>query len=90
MVLVEDSRDGGRRVHFEVDRELARFVFDKGSITIDGVSLTVVDPRGGHFHVAVVPITLERTTIGDYAAGRAVNVEADLVGKWVARLMAPR
>ena len=62
---------------------------DKGSITIDGVSLTVVRPEGGRFGVALIPLTLELTTLSDLSTGDRVNLEADMIGKWVERLMPP-
>ena len=85
---VEDSGDGGRLLGFAVEPRLARYVVDKGSITLDGTSLTVVEPEGARFRVALVPLTLERTTFGEAVAGTPVNVEADLIGKWVERLSA--
>ena len=62
----------------------------KGSITIDGVSLTIVAPRGRRFDVALVPETLRKTTLGTLQPGELVNLEADLVGKWIAQLVPPR
>jgi riboflavin synthase len=85
-----DTQDGGRRMTVEVPEELARFLVEKGSITVDGVSLTVVEPRGRRFDVALVPHTLERTTLGAARAGARVNLEADLLGKWIDRLLVAR
>ncbi len=76
---VEDSGDGGRRLSFEVDPGF--------SVAVDGVSLTVVEPRGRIFDVAAIPITLEKTTLGRAERGRVVNLEADLIGKWIERLV---
>jgi riboflavin synthase len=87
VAAVEDSRDGGRVMRVEVGSELARYLVDKGSVTIDGVSLTVVSPNGGRFDVALIPITLEKTSLGTASVGRDVNVEADMIGKWIERLM---
>jgi riboflavin synthase len=84
---VEDSGDGGRRLSFEVDPGFERYLVDKGSVAVDGVSLTVVEPRGRLFHVAAIPITLEKTTLGRAERGRVVNLEADLIGKWIERLV---
>jgi riboflavin synthase len=81
--------DGGARLQVEAPASLQRFLFDKGSITVDGVSLTVVAPRAGSFEVALIPATLEKTTLGRARAGDAVNLEADLLGKWVERLLRP-
>jgi riboflavin synthase len=90
VAAVADAGDGGRSVTFEVEPGLERWLVDKGSVTLDGVSLTVVRPSGRRFDVAVIPETLARTTLGAAAAGRRVHVEGDLVGKWVARLLAER
>ena len=95
VAAAEDTKDGGRRLAFEVADAagappLERFLVDKGSITVDGVSLTVVVPRGRRFDVALVPLTLERTTLGSARPGDAVNLEADLLGKWIDRLLVAR
>lgn len=87
---IENSGDGGRLIEFEVPPELARFLVDKGSITIDGVSLTVVAPKLRRFSVAVIPLTLEKTTLGRARVGDEVNLEADVLGKWVDQLLAAR
>jgi riboflavin synthase len=69
---------------------LERYLIEKGSIAIDGISLTVVGPRGALFDVAVIPATLAATSLGRAAAGQRVHVEADLVGKWIERLLPER
>ena len=61
---------------------------EKGSIAVDGVSLTVAALREREFEVAVIPHTLEVTTLGDLRAGDAVNLEVDVLGKYVARAVA--
>ena len=81
-----DSGDGGLWMEVEVPPELERFLVDKGSITVDGISLTVVRPQGRRFSVALIPLTLQHTTLGRAHAGQAVNLEADLVAKWIDRL----
>ncbi len=85
VVEVADTRDGGRRLRFEVEPRLSVYLLDKGSVTLDGVSLTVVDPVGARFDVAVIPATLGRTSLETADVGDEVHVEADLVGKWVVR-----
>lgn len=85
VVEVADTGDGGRRIRFEVEPRLAVYLVDKGSVTLDGISLTVVDPVGARFDVAVIPKTLEWTSLGSAQAGDEVHVEGDLVGKWVLR-----
>lgn len=89
IVELADSRDGGRLVTFEVPRGFERWLVAKGSVTIDGISLTVVAPRGRRFRVAVIPETLTWTTLGAARAGDPVHLEADLIGKWVERLVRP-
>jgi riboflavin synthase len=75
---------------FAVDRGWSRYVVEKGSIALDGVSLTVADLRSLELDVAVVPHTLAATTLGDRAPGDLVNVEVDVLGKYVERLLAAR
>ena len=60
---------------------------EKGSITVDGVSLTVVDSKDGEFSVAIIPYTYEHTRFHAYEVGATVNLEFDVIGKYVARLM---
>ncbi len=81
-----DTGDGGAEFVFEVPEGFERYLFDKGSVTIDGISLTVVAPAGRRFGVAVIPHTLARTHLVHLSAGDPVHLEADLVGKWVERL----
>jgi riboflavin synthase len=81
-------RDPGEHwdvVTFEMPPELAAYLVDKGSITVDGVSLTVVEAGEESFTVSLIPETLRRTTLGFRAAGDAVNLEVDVIGKYVAR-----
>ncbi len=85
IVEIADTRDGGRRIRFEVEPRLAVYLVDKGSVTLDGISLTVVDPVGARFDVAVIPQTLSWTSLGTAAVGDEVHVEGDLIGKWVLR-----
>lgn len=90
IVAIADSRDGGRLFTFEVPRGFERWLVGKGSVTIDGISLTVVAPRGRRFRVAVIPETLARTTLGAARVDDPVHLEADLVGKWIERLVRRR
>lgn len=87
LVEVRDVGDGGRVMGFEVDAGLERYLIEKGSVCLDGISLTVVEPRGTRFDVAVIPLTLEVTNLGQAEVGWPVNVEVDLVGKWIERLL---
>jgi riboflavin synthase len=72
-------------VTISMPRELAPYLVDKGSITVDGVSLTVVEAQQDGFTVSLIPETLRRTTLGFREPGAAVNLEADVIGKYVAR-----
>ena len=70
-------------------REYADLVVDKGSVAVDGVSLTVVEPDNGTFAAALIPETLRRTNLGASRAGDSVNLEFDMVAKYVRKLVAP-
>ena len=80
------SRDGGV-VRFRLPRELSRHVARKGSICVDGVSLTVNRVEGDSFEVNLIPHTLEVTTLGRLKKGTRVNLEIDLVARYVDRLL---
>lgn len=75
------------RVWFEAPPELLAYMVDKGSVTLDGVSLTIVEVGRTSFQVALIPHTLKVTTLGSLSVGTRVNVEADVIAKYVARLM---
>jgi len=82
------GRDPGEHwdvVTISMPRDLAPYLVDKGSITVDGVSLTVVEAGDDAFTVSLIPETLRRTTLGFRAPGDAVNLEVDVIGKYVAR-----
>jgi riboflavin synthase len=84
------SRAPGARsdeVRFALPPELARYVVEKGSITVDGVSLTVAGTDGASFTVALIPTTLAHTTLGMRVPGDTVNLEVDVVAKYVERLV---
>lgn len=87
-VLHVGERDGWRLVRVSLPEPLARYVVEKGSITADGVSLTVAGVGGGSFDVALVPHTLEVTVLDSRRPGDRVNLEADVVAKYVERLLA--
>jgi riboflavin synthase len=78
------------RVEFEVPPELARYVARKGSICVDGVSLTVNGAVGDRFDVNLVPHTLEVTVLASYEPGTRVNLEVDIIARYLERLMAER
>jgi riboflavin synthase len=82
-------RDGDSTVvGIEADPELLRYVVEKGSIAVDGVSLTVSAIDDDAFEVSLIPETLERTTLGAAAPGRRVNLEVDVLAKYVEKLSA--
>jgi riboflavin synthase len=76
------------RVEFEVPAELARYVARKGSICVDGVSLTVNGASGRRFDVNLVPHTLEMTILGGFQPGTRVNLEVDIIARYLERLVA--
>jgi riboflavin synthase len=77
------------RVQFEAPAPLARYIARKGSVCIDGVSLTVNDVDGPRFSVNLIPHTLEVTTLDEYRAGTRVNLEVDIIARYLERLNAP-
>ena len=85
---IED--DGfARRVRITLPTQLLRYVVDKGSITLSGVSLTVAELGETWAEVSLIPETLERTNLGEIQVGSQMNVECDIVAKYVERLVAP-
>ncbi|MDD5110316.1 MAG: riboflavin synthase [Patescibacteria group bacterium] len=75
-----------RRLEITLPRSIAHLVASKGSIAIDGVSLTVVTIHRNHFTIGLIPETLKRTTLGNLRVGDSVNLEADLVARYLQRL----
>jgi riboflavin synthase len=87
-VVRETRADGfARVVTVGAPPELLRYVVEKGSIAVDGVSLTVAAIGGDWFSVALIPETLERTTLGTATVGRPVNLEVDVLAKYVEKLV---
>jgi riboflavin synthase len=87
--IVERREDSGSvRLTVEVPADLARFIAAKGSVAIDGVSMTVNEVSGRRFGVNVIPITQRETNLGGLAAGAAVNLEIDMLARYVGRLLA--
>ena len=75
------------RMTFEVPDELARYVARKGSICVDGVSLTINEVSGNTFGLNIIPHTAEVTTMGSYEIGAAVNIEVDLLARYIERML---
>ena len=84
---VDADAAGGARLSLRVPAELARYVVERGSIAIDGVSLTIAAVDGEEITVALIPHTLAVTTLGLAAPGRQMNVEADVIARYVERSM---
>jgi riboflavin synthase len=85
--IAEEARS--RRLQFELPEDLMRFVATKGSICIDGVSLTVNEIEARRFGVNIIPHTYQVTTLGELAPGSHVNVEIDVIARYLDRLMQP-
>lgn len=81
----KDARS--ERFRLRAPAELAKYIAHKGSITIDGTSLTVNAIDGAEFELNIVPHTIEKTVMGDYAAGSKVNLEVDLIARYLERLL---
>ncbi len=85
VVRIEEE-DDARRVWLAADDDILRYMVPKGSVALDGVSLTVVEVGRTSFQVALIPHTLDATTFGDLGIGSRVNVEVDVLAKYVERL----
>jgi riboflavin synthase len=86
--VARSSEDGfARRLAVDAPGELRRFVVERGSVAVEGVSLTVAAVTDDGFEVSLIPETLERTTLGEAVEGGMVNVELDVVARYVERLM---
>jgi riboflavin synthase len=83
-----EPEGAGKRIWVDAPPEILRYVVEKGSIAVEGTSLTVAGLDEGGFAVALIPHTLAETTLGDLAAGDTVNLEVDVLAKYVERLIA--
>lgn len=88
-VLERRDLEAHREIAFELPGGLGRYVVEKGSITLNGVSLTVWDVREDRFCVTLIPHTLDATNLGELEVGDRVNVEVDVLAKYVEKLVAP-
>ena len=88
--VVREQIDEGfaRRLRIEASPDVLRYVVERGSIAVDGISLTVASVDEDSFTVSLIPETLQRTTLGTAAAGTQVNLEVDVLAKYVERLVA--
>ena len=86
--ITEIRKEGGSiTITFRTSEDLLPYLVEKGSVAIDGISLTVNEPRGSEFSVTIIPYTSQRTTIGRKRVGDKVNVETDIIGKYIQRLL---
>lgn len=90
--VLKERREGPASLllKFELPEPLARYVIEKGSIALEGVSLTVNTCQGNTFTVNIIPFTAQKTTLAHLRVGDKVNLETDLIGKYVARLLGPQ
>lgn len=86
VVKIEALNDT-RKIYFTADERLLGGIVEKGSVTVDGVSLTVIDAEAEFFSVGVIPTTLAETTIGGLRTGDRVNIETDMIGKYVKKFV---
>ncbi len=84
-----ENRSGNHQLQFTLPPEHARYLVEKGSVTIDGISLTVNTVSRDGFSVNIIPHTYSNTTLGELKVGDRVNIETDIIGKYVERLTAP-
>jgi riboflavin synthase len=82
-----EKDDGTQRIWLAADEDLLRYLVRKGSVAVDGVSLTIVEVGSATFQIALIPHTLTNTTLGQLKVGSEVNIEVDVIAKYVERLM---
>src|SRR3990170_1681331 len=82
-----ENDDGTQRIWLAADDDLLHYMVRKGSVAVDGVSLTIVEVGSATFQVALIPHTLTNTTLGQLKVGSEVNIEIDVIAKYVERLM---
>ena len=87
--IIRSTKPEGEAVICEISvpRRLSRYIVEKGSIAVDGISLTVVDPRRSTFKVSLLAYTLSCTTLGKKGVGDRVNIELDMLAKYIERLL---
>ena len=86
--IVAEQTNGSWLYTFEYDEKLNNITIEKGSITVNGVSLTVVNSKKNQFSVAIIPYTYENTNFKNFKIGTKVNLEFDVIGKYISRLYA--
>ncbi len=91
VTLTQNKPQGGATLlSFEAAPELLRYIVPKGSVALDGASLTVIDVIASGFSVGIIPYTGQETTLGAREIGAAVNLEVDMIGKYVEKMLEPR
>lgn len=88
-LIRSEKRSGNHQLQFDLPPEHARYLVEKGSVTIDGISLTVNAVSQAGFSVNIIPHTFDNTTLGYLRIGDRVNIETDIIGKYVERLTSP-
>jgi riboflavin synthase len=87
-VIVGKRREGDYTFYtFETSQDIIRYIVQKGSVAVDGISLTIIAVNGKTFSIAIIPHTLSATNIGDRNVGDKVNIETDIIGKYVERFV---
>lgn len=86
-IIAINPTEGGDEIRFRAPENTGRYLIDKGSITVDGISLTVVQPAGDEFSVWIIPHTKAETNLGDRKIGDSVNLEFDVIAKYVEKLL---
>jgi riboflavin synthase len=86
--ITADRKQGSARIRtFRIGNDISKYIVEKGSVTIDGVSLTVAEKEGNTFSVSIIPETGSRTTIPEKKVGDKVNIEVDIIAKYVESLL---
>lgn len=88
-IIAKEPQAGQTLMTISCSEEISRYIIPKGSVAADGVSLTVVSASDNRFSVALIPYTLAHTTLGIKGAGDKVNIEVDVLGKWIEKLLSP-
>lgn len=86
--IAKEDQQGSWLFTFQYDPSIGNVTVEKGSITVNGISLTVVNSRDDRFSVAIIPYTIEHTNLREVEVGSTVNLEFDIVGKYIAKLLA--
>ena len=86
-IIKKTNTGTGCRIDISVPSRITNFMIEKGSIAVDGISLTLIDIKKDQISIALIPFTLEQTSLGHKNKGDKVNIEVDLLGKWVNKLL---